>query len=305
MMYDMNFELLTMLYYYFKRHETYERLDEFILNLSALYKNECFLGGIVNLFFTNEDKMKENLDIKQEEIEDVTSLFEKSIRLLENMKTLEIIPESVNLLYGIEGLNHIENEDMLIKLYNMGLRSISNSYLNDKEELTTKDLELIKKAIELRMIININKTSYESLSKVINLINECEEHEPIVIFNEDNIDELKKLENASYYILVIQNKNGESKEEKERNFINRIKQIKDDEFFSNDKIILCKTNRYFSPKVEIPILAKDENNSNYLRKSIINEFGIEFANQIMRQNASLIFDKVLTKERQKQKKYIA
>lgn len=305
MMYDMNFELLTMLYYYFKRHKTYERLDEFILNLSTLYKNEYFLGGIVNLFFTDVNIMKETLDINKEEIEDITNLLQKSIQLLENMKTLEIIPENINLLYGIEGLKHIENEDMLIKLYNMGLRSISNSYINNQEELTTKDLALIKKAIELGMIININKTSYESLAKVICLMEEFKEAEPTIIFNEENIEDLKKLPNAPYYILVIQNKNEKTKEEKEKSFINRIKTIKEDEFFSNNKIILCKTNRNFCPKVEMPILTKDENSSTYLRKSIINEFGVDFANEIMKVNASQIFDKILTNDKERQKKYIA
>lgn len=304
-MYDMNFELLTMLYYYFKRHETYDRLDEFILALSILYKKEKFFGAVVNLCFTTDDKMREQLDINPYEIKDIATIFKNSIQLLDNMKTLEIIPEETKFLYGIEGLSRIENENKLVELYNLSLRSISNSHLNDKEELTTKDLELIKKAIELRIIININKTSYESLAKVIELINKNSESEPIVIFNEENLDDLRKLPNASYYILVTQNRNEKTKEEKELSFINRIKLIKDDEFFSKNKIILCKSNKDFSPKTEIPILQKDENTSTHLRRCIINEFGLEFANQIMFENASCIFEKVLNYETRGQKKYIA
>ena len=81
-MYDMNFELLTMLYYYFKRHETYDRLDEFILALSALYKNEKFFGGIVNLCFTTDDKLKEQLDINPHEIKDIANIFKNSIQFI-------------------------------------------------------------------------------------------------------------------------------------------------------------------------------------------------------------------------------
>lgn len=304
-MYDMNFELLTMLYYYFKRHETYERLDEFILALGTLYKSEKFFGGIVNLFFTDEKTMNEKLDLRTNEIKDISSLLKKSIQLLDNMKTLEIIPEDVNFLYGIEGLNKIESEDKLVELYNLGLRSISNSYQNDQKELTDENIELLEKAIELGIIININKTSYESLAKVIELINKNSESEPIVIFNEDNLDDLRKLPNASYYTLVTQNRNEKTKEEKELSFINRIKLIKEDKFFTKNKIILCKSNRDFSPKTEIPILQKDENTSTHLRRCIINEFGLEFANQIMFENASCIFEKVLNYENRGQKKYIA
>lgn len=289
----MNFGLLTMLYYYFKRHETYERLDEFILSLESFYKREKLLGGIVNLYFTDDDKMKEKLDFKKNEIKDVATLFKKSIQLLDNMKTLDIIPEDLNLLYGIEGLNKIESEDKLIELFNLGLKSISNSYQNDIEELSDKNIELLKKAIELGMVININKTSYESLAKVIKLINETSDRKPIVIFNEDNLDNLRKLPNVSYYILVTQNKDEKTKEEKEKSFINRIKLIKNDNFYVKNKIILCKTNREFSPKIELPILRKDENTSTDLKKCIIDEFGLEFANQIMIKNASCIFEKVL------------
>ena len=304
-MYDMNFELLTMLYYYFKRHETYDRLDEFILALSTLYKKEKFFGAIVNLCFTTDDKMREQLDINPYEIKDIATIFKNSIQLLDNMKTLEIIPEETKFLYGIEGLSRIENEDKLVELYNLGLKSISNSYQNDQKELTDENIELLEKAIELGIIININKTSYESLAKVIELINKNSESEPIVIFNEENLDDLRKLPNASYYILVTQNRNEKTKEEKELSFINRIKLIKDDEFFSKNKIILCKSNRDFSPKTEIPILQKDENTSTHLRRCIINEFGLEFANQIMFENASCIFEKVLNYETREQKKYIA
>lgn len=304
-MYDMNFELLTMLYYYFKRHETYDRLDEFILALSALYKNEKFFGGIVNLCFTTDDKLKEQLDINPHEIKDIANIFKNSIQLLDNMKTLEIIPEDTKFLYGIEDLSRIENEDKLIELFNLGLRSISNSHLNNYSELTDKDIELIKKAIELKMVININKTSYESLSKVINLINENIENNPIVVFNEDNLENLSILPNAPYYILVTQNKDEKSKIEKELSFINRIKKIKENESFSNNKIILCKTNKDFTPKIELPISNSYENSSSHLRKNLITEFGTEFTNQIMYQNADELFERVLNLETENQKKYIA
>ena len=304
-MYDMNFELLTMLYYYFKRHETYDRLDEFILALSTLYKKEKFFGAIVNLCFTTDDKMREQLDINPYEIKDIATIFKNSIQLLDNMKTLEIIPEETKFLYGIEGLSRIENEDKLVELYNLSLRSISNSHLSDYSELTDKDIELIKKAIELKMVININKTSYESLGKVINLINENIEKEPIVVFNEDNLDSLSNLPSAPYYILVTQNKDEKTKEEKELSFINRIKKIKENESLSNNKIILCKTNKDFAPKVELPISNSNENSSSHLRKNLITEFGTEFTNQIMYQNADELFERVLNLETKNQKKYIA
>lgn len=300
----MNFELLTMLYYYFKRHETYDRLDEFILALSALYKKEKFFGAIVNLYFKDDENIKEQLDIKQFELNNISTIFKNSIQLLDNLKTLEIIPEDVNFLYGIEGFNHIEDETKLNELYNQGLRVISSSNLNEYCELTDKDIELIKSAIELGIVININKTTYESLNKVIDLINENLDKNPLVIFSEDNVDMLKESRSAPYYILVTQNKDEKTKEEKEISFINRIKRIKENLFFSENKIILCKTDRKFIPKIELPILNSNENSSTYLRKNLANEFGIEFTNQIMYKNADEIFEKVLNNNKKKQK-YIA
>lgn len=304
-MYDMNFELLTMLYYYFKRHKSYDHLDEFILALSTLYKNEKFFGEIVNLFFKDDKEMKEQLDIDDCELKDISTIFKNSIQLLENMKTLEIIPDDINFIYGIEGLNHIENEDKLVELYNLGLRAISNSCLNNYEELTDENLKIIKKAMELGIVITINKTPYKSLKRVINLIDENKDNEPIVIFNEDNIEDLRDLPSVPYYILVTQNKSEATKEDKEISFIKRIRRIKDDDFFQKNNIILCKSNREFCPKKELPILLKSENDSIYLRKKLTSEFGVQFTNKIMKENASIIFDKVLENESKKQKKYIA
>ena len=75
-MYDMHYDLLTILYYNLKLNNPKANKKKLI---SDLFKLRMIKGGIINLYFMSEDEMFAELGITKEETNDVINMFKTSI----------------------------------------------------------------------------------------------------------------------------------------------------------------------------------------------------------------------------------
>ena len=121
-MYDMHYDLLTILYFNFKENNPLAKKEDTMNMLKKIYDNNV-LGGFINLYFMSAEEMKEELGIEKEEILDVSLMFKKSIEYLEMLKG-KVIPEDINFIYSIEGCDYLKDENDLEEIYDLGLRSI-------------------------------------------------------------------------------------------------------------------------------------------------------------------------------------
>ncbi len=173
-MYDMHFDLLTILYFLNKNN----KFSNFKNILQKIYTNNIE-GGIVNLYFMPEKDMLEELNISYEEYSNIIDYFQKATSLYK--KNINDLNLSVNHIFGIEGCDFIESIDELKKLYNLGLRSVTivwnykNKYASGVKaegDLTEEGKLFIKEAIKLNMIIDLSHMNEKSFKSVIKYIKE-------------------------------------------------------------------------------------------------------------------------------------
>lgn len=111
-MFDCHYDLLT--YIYMNR----KNLREVILHCDKIFKNNL-TGGIFNLFYMSEEEMRKEVDIYPNEIDIIENL--KVVNFL--IKKYRIIPNNINYILGIEGLDYLKRIDDIDTLYSLGLRS--------------------------------------------------------------------------------------------------------------------------------------------------------------------------------------
>jgi len=322
-MYDMHYDLLTILYFNFLKNNKYADPLGCVEKIQKIYSNNNIIGGIINLYFMSEQEMKTELDIDKEKLYDVLTMFKKSIEMLLYLKCKNIIPINTDFLYSIEGCDYIKNLDELEELYNLGLRAILPVWNNENiygsgfksdKGLTTKGEELIKKAIDLGIIIDLshaNPNTFDGLIKVIT--NEQQKGKnPIVIASHSNSkslcdrkrnltdEQLTKLKNIGGTIGLFSNSKFLSTDFVENTYYERqkylLKHIKHiiNLGFPVDKIVLSTDDMNFSPDSsyhgnESFHLGNIKNEMYSLLKQ---EFNNDDVKKLMYKNARQIFDSV-------------
>ena len=166
-MIDLHYDLLSILY------QCYLRMDfSYIDKIKSNFRDNNVSGVIANLYFMNEEEMKEELGDNYGEI-DVLEMFRVSTNLFR-----EHFPDT-KVLFSIEGCDYIKDIDELEELYNLGLRNIllvwnnPNKYGSGNKGdygLTELGREFIKKAIDLGISIDFShmnkKTFYDTYELV-------------------------------------------------------------------------------------------------------------------------------------------
>lgn len=322
-MYDMHYDLLTILYFNFKDNNSLANKQKVIEDCKKIYNNNI-LGGLINLYFMSEKEMKEELGIDKEELYDVTAMFIKSIKYLELLKDNDIIPNDINFLYSIEGCDYIKSNEELEVLYNLGLRSILPVW-NEKNKfgsgnrsdlgLTDLGIELIKKAIDLGIIIDVSHANQKTFNDIIDVIKEEQINgkEPIVIASHSNVrslcdvrrnltdEQLIKLKEVGGYIGLLTNGNFLSldneqidKSKRQENFIKHLKYIYEVIGFSDDRILLSTDDMNFNPDPSYHNLEafKLDSVSVDMREKLSQYFETSFIDKIMVENAENIINKV-------------
>ena len=80
-MYDMHYDLLTILYFNLKNNNKLSNQDKLISDCIKIYNNNV-LGGIIDLYFMSPNEMLDELGITSEELQDVKKMFKQSINYL-------------------------------------------------------------------------------------------------------------------------------------------------------------------------------------------------------------------------------
>lgn len=326
-MYDMHYDLLTILYFNFLKDNRFANQLKCIEDVNKIYSSNNIIGGIINLYFMSEKEMKNELGIGREKLHDVLTMFKESISILSYLKSKNIIPENVDFLYSIEGCDYIKNLEELERLYNLGLRAIipvwnnENIYgsgINSEKGLTKKGKELIIKAIDLGIIIDLSHANPNTFDGLINvIINEQKKGKtPIVIASHSNCkslcnrkrnltdEQLIKLKNVGGTIGLLSNSKflstdfvNNTHKERQKWLLKHIKHVLK-LGFPVDKIVLSTDDMNFSPdssyhgseSFHLDNIKKEMNN--LLRQ----EFNEEDIKKLMFKNAQYIFDCVKNKE---------
>ena len=166
-MIDLHYDLLSILY------QCYLRMDfSYIDKIKNNFREDNVSGVIANLYFMNEEEMKEELGDNYGEI-DVVDMFKISTNLFkEHFPNLDVI-------FSIEGCDYIKDTDELEELYNLGLRNIllvwnnPNKYGSGNKGdygLTEEGREFIKKAIDLGISIDfshMNKNTFYDTHRLV------------------------------------------------------------------------------------------------------------------------------------------
>ena len=188
-MYDLHYDLLT--YVYMNK----DNLSSVKKHLKQIFNNNIS-GGIFNLFYMSYKEMKEELGIYKEEINVINNLKEVD----EIIKKEKLIPNDINYIYGIEGLDYLEDIDDIDILYDLGLRSVNIVWNNDNKfgsgakgnlnrGLTNLGSKLVDKLIDKKIAIDLShtneKTFYDIVYQCLDRKNKGKE--PIVFASHSNV----------------------------------------------------------------------------------------------------------------------
>ncbi len=306
-MYDMHFDLLSVLYYL--KHNNEKKFNEFKKIFQKIYTNNI-AGGIINLYFMPEKDMISELDISHDIYSNLIKYFSESIILYREItKSLNIYP---NHIFGIEGCDCINNTNDLEHLYKLGLRSIilvwnyENKYASGVKsdgDLTKEGQNLISKAIDLNMIIDLshmNELSFNSTIKYI--LNKHSEYNKLIV-SHSNVSSINShIRNLSdEQLLLLKKVNGKIGLTTYMPFIGKNKTILDhinylidnleysfdDIFISSDEMIYIDSEYYKDTNICNLINYKET-----LYNTLLNEYGQKETIKILKNNGKKIVNEV-------------
>lgn len=275
-MYDMHYDLLTILYFNLTKQNPLSNIPKLLKNCKKIYQHNV-LGGIINLYFMSPEEMLEELGITEEELHNVEKMFKKSITYLEQLKKEKIIPYDIEFLYSIEGCDYLKNENDLEILYNLGLRAILpvwneknkfGSGNRSEEGLTELGKRLIKKAMNLGIIVDVSHANQKTFYNILEVVEEQMKYnkDAIVMATHSNVksichkernlddQQLKRLKELRCYIGLFTNSkflsdNYQELDYKERQevFLKHLNYIIYQIKFPIDKIIVSTDDMNFHP----------------------------------------------------------
>jgi membrane dipeptidase len=168
-MIDMHYDMLSVIYNCYLRND-FSYIESWIKN----YNSDNVSGLIANLYFMNEEEMKEEFGEYYKEI-DVVEMFKISTEIFN-----QYLPNT-NVLFSIEGSDYIKDENELEELYKLGLRNIllvwnnPNKYGSGNKGsygLTEEGKRFLKKVIDLGISIDVSHMNKNTFYDTINLVKE-------------------------------------------------------------------------------------------------------------------------------------
>lgn len=191
-MFDCHYDLLT--YIYMNRNN----LKEVKRYCKKIFDNNI-TGGIFNLFYMSPQEMKEELNIKKEEIDIIENLKVVNQLIYKN----NIIPKHIKYIFGIEGLDYLERIEDIDKIYNLGVRTVNIVWNNDNKfgggtrgnnirGLTDLGEKLVKELVDKKIAIDLSHANKKTFYNIINLCNELKRKgkNPIVLASHSNVKSL-------------------------------------------------------------------------------------------------------------------
>lgn len=310
-MYDMHYNLLTILYFNLKAQNPLGDPEKLIQDCIKIYHNNGIKGGIVNLHFETPAEMKEKFGIDGNELKNIKEMFKESTNYFESLKATGVIPNG-EFIYGIEGCDFIKNANELGDLYNIGLRSITpvwdnknnfGSGIRTESGITQPGISLIRKAISLNMIVDVShanpKTFYGILDvchrsrlngEDVNLIASHSNVKTLCDRDKNLTDvQLHSIEENNGYIGLFTNENylslnkNLSDDEKIECYLKHLDYLLNVIEFSPDRIITSTGGLNACSYEDI---------SKVLRDAITSKYNEELANKVLVENAKRLVRKV-------------
>ena len=171
-MYDLHFDLLTYIYI------NKSSLNSIKKRFKKLFR-DSMTGGIFNLFYMSEAEMNEELEISKDEIDIIKNLEE--VNRIVNEENL--IPNHINYVYGIEGLDYLKDINDIEILYNLGVRSVNIVWNNDNKfgggakgnkdrGLTDEGKKLVRKLVDVGIAIDLSHANEKTFYNIVDLLDE-------------------------------------------------------------------------------------------------------------------------------------
>lgn len=175
-MFDYHYDLLTEVYL---NRNNIQKLKE---RYSKAYNKNNITGGIFNLFFMSEKEMEEELGIQKDELNLKEMLFTVHKIIEEN----KLIPEGINYVYGIEGLDYLEKIDDVEYLYNLGVRSTNIVWNNENKfgggSKASKDVglkslgrKLVEKLVDYGITIDLSHANEKTFFDITDYLSYLKE----------------------------------------------------------------------------------------------------------------------------------
>lgn len=212
-MFDCHYDLLTIILMY--KHNK-DWLESYF---KEVYNSNNITGGIFNLFYMTYNEMKEEIGMDKEDINLIQNLKEAKEFIEQN----KIIPEGTKYIFGIEGLDYLENIEDIDVLYDLGLRSVNPVWNNENKfgggvrasnniGLTELGISLVEKLVEKNIAIDLSHANEATFWDIINLCIKLKEDgkKTIVFASHSNSKTLCNVPRnlTDEQILAIKNLNG-------------------------------------------------------------------------------------------------
>lgn len=265
-MFDMHYDLLSRLYY---EYITYGYIRKEVKeDIKNIFNDDNIIGSCINLYFKNPKEMFNEIGLSLNELMNVKNIFRTSIKLIEDLIKENIINKNIKFIYSIEGADYIKSPNELEELYELGLRSIlivwnnKNKYGSGNKSdigLTKLGRELIKKAIDLGLIIDVSHANEKTFYDILNEVKEAKlkEIDVILMASHSNALEIQNVNrNLSYnqliklkeldgYIGVVGYNPFISNKEFKQKYLEHIDYMMNKVGFSPNKILLSTDNMNF------------------------------------------------------------
>lgn len=188
-MIDCHYDLLTHI---LMKKENREYIKKYC---DEVYNKENITGGIFNLFYMSKEEMKEEIGIKEDQIDLIKDLKEVKKYIKEN----KIIPKEIQYIFGIEGLDYLKKIEDIDILYSLGLRSTNpvwsnkNKFgagvrANNSDGLTELGRKLITKLVNKKIAIDLSHANEKTFWDIVYLCEKMKEtgKDPIVFASHSN-----------------------------------------------------------------------------------------------------------------------
>ncbi len=188
-MFDCHYDLLT--YILMKKNDV-----NFLKNYCRkVYNKNNITGGIFNLFYMTPKEMKEEIGIEENEINPIKNLAEVK-QFIESNK---LVSKDINYIFGIEGLDYLQNIDDIDILYSLGLKSTNIVWNNENKfgggakankniGLTKLGKALVEKLIDKKIAIDLSHANEKTFFDIIDICKYMKNHgkDPIVFASHSN-----------------------------------------------------------------------------------------------------------------------